>query len=376
MVDYYKTLDVARTASEAEIKKAYKKLALRWHPDKNPDNPEESNRRFKEISEAYEVLSDAYKRHIYDNRSSSSNARRSTFSSSFGTGSGRGTGGYSTNRDYSSSKYGGGHYDFGSTFDSYFGSGGGRYGGANSRSSGSAGSHHHHGHGGGRTFSFRGFFETTPFFRFFEKKRRIYDQYGKEGLINNGSAGYHQGTRHRRHNGSSGGIHDDFDIFGGFPFTFRDPEEVFREFFGGSPFEEIFRVTSHHHNGHQRRANGAGNGQRHSHPQNLISSPFMSPFMSFNLMDEFFNADPMSHHHRGGGVGGGGGGGFTSISEFSMGGGPVKRTSTSTTFVNGKKLMTKKVFENGTETIMSYENDVLKSKTVNGVAQAISSYNH
>lgn len=36
----------------------YKKLALRWHPDKNPDNPEESNRRFKEISEAYEVLSD------------------------------------------------------------------------------------------------------------------------------------------------------------------------------------------------------------------------------------------------------------------------------------------------------------------------------
>lgn len=54
----------------------------------------------------------------------------------------------------------------------------------------------------------------------------------------------------------------------------------------------------------------------------------------------------------------------------------MKRTSTSTTFVNGKKLMTKKVYENGTETIMSYENDVLKSKTVNGVAQALSSYGH
>nr|XP_029721039.1 dnaJ homolog subfamily B member 6-B-like isoform X2 [Aedes albopictus] len=197
------------------------------------------------------------------------------------------------------------------------------------------------------------------------KKRRIYDQYGKEGLMNNGADRYHQSSRHRRHNG--GGIHDEFDIFGGFPFTFRDPEEVFREFFGGSPFEEIFRVTSHHHNG--RRANGATNGQRHSHPQNVISSPFMSPFMSFNLMDDFFNADPMGHR-------GGGGGGFTSISEFSVGSGPVKRTSTSTTFVNGKKLMTKKVYENGTETIMSYENDVLKSKTVNGVAQAISSYNH
>lgn len=265
MVDYYKTLDVPRTATEAEIKKAYKKLALRWHPDKNPDNPEESNRRFKEISEAYEVLSD-------------------------------------------------------------------------------------------------------------EKKRRIYDQYGKEGLMSNGSERYHQSSRHRRHNG--GGIHDEFDIFGGFPFTFRDPEEVFREFFGGSPFEEIFRVTSH--NGHRRHANGHHhhNGQRHSHPQNVISSPFMSPFMSFNLMDEFFNADPMAHRGGGGGGGGIGGGGFTSISEFSVGSGPVKRTSTSTTFVNGKKLMTKKVYENGTETIMSYENDVLKSKTVNGVAQALSSYGH
>lgn len=57
--------------------------------------------------------------------------------------------------------------------------------------------------------------------------------------MNNGADRYHQSSRHRRHNG--GGIHDEFDIFGGFPFTFRDPEEVFREFFGGSPFEEIFR---------------------------------------------------------------------------------------------------------------------------------------
>ncbi|XP_058835563.1 dnaJ homolog subfamily B member 6 isoform X1 [Topomyia yanbarensis] len=345
MVDYYKVLDVARTATDAEIKKAYKKLALRWHPDKNPDNPEESNRRFKEISEAYEVLSDAYKRHIYDNRST-----RKSSASYTASGGMRDSSNYTayTNRDYSSSKYGFDHYG-GGGFDHY-----GRHG-SGTRS----------GRENNRTFSFRGFFETTPFFRFFEKKRRIYDQYGKEGLMTNGSERYHHNTRHRRHNG--GGIHDEFDIFGGFPFTFRDPEEVFREFFGGSPFEEIFRVTSHH-NG--RRSNGTSNGQRHSHPQNVISSPFMSPFMSFNLMDEFFNADPMAHR------GGGGGGGFTSISEFSVGSGPVKRTSTSTTFVNGKKMMTKKVYENGTETIMSYENDVLKSKTVNGVAQAISTYSH
>uniref|UniRef100_U5EYH9 Putative dnaj protein n=1 Tax=Corethrella appendiculata TaxID=1370023 RepID=U5EYH9_9DIPT len=243
MVDYYKVLEISKTATEAEIKKAYKKLALKWHPDKNPDNPEESNRKFKEISEAYEVLSD-------------------------------------------------------------------------------------------------------------EKKRRIYDQYGKEGLV--GNTDRYQ-SRHRRHNGH----YNEFETFGGFPFTFRDPEDVFREFFGG-PFEDIFRI--HHHAQHYNN----NRHHRNSHPQNIISSPFMSPFMSFNLMDDFFNMDGGPR---------GGGGGFQSLSEFSVGNGPVKRTSTSTTFVNGKKLMTKRIYENGTETIMSYENDVLKSKTVNGVAQAIP-YNH
>lgn len=58
MVDYYKILDVTKVASDAEVKKAYRKLALKWHPDKNPNNLEEANLRFREISEAYEVLSD------------------------------------------------------------------------------------------------------------------------------------------------------------------------------------------------------------------------------------------------------------------------------------------------------------------------------
>ena len=64
MVDYYKQLEVSRGASAADIKKAYRKLALKWHPDKNPDNQEESNRKFKEISEAYEVLSDEKKKKV------------------------------------------------------------------------------------------------------------------------------------------------------------------------------------------------------------------------------------------------------------------------------------------------------------------------
>ena len=173
-----------------------------------------------------------------------------------------------------------------------------------------------------------------------EKKRRIYDQYGKEGLLgHNENNNYgHQRQRHHQH-------YDQSDFIFGFPFVFRDPEEVFREFFGGSPFDEMFFNTG----GHSRRhTNGASNGggsrhhhhHRQSHPQNV-----MSPFLSFSLMDDMFAPQ----------LGMGGmnamNGGFTSLSSFSnggshhgggMGGGSVKRISTSTSFVNGKKVVTKK----------------------------------
>jgi molecular chaperone DnaJ len=63
--DYYKVLDVARTATEAQIKQAYRRLAMKYHPDRNP-NDREAEERFKEAKEASEVLTDAQKRALYD----------------------------------------------------------------------------------------------------------------------------------------------------------------------------------------------------------------------------------------------------------------------------------------------------------------------
>jgi molecular chaperone DnaJ len=63
--DYYQVLDVARDASEADIKKAYRRLAMKLHPDRNPDD-KATEEQFKEAKEAYEVLSDAAKRATYD----------------------------------------------------------------------------------------------------------------------------------------------------------------------------------------------------------------------------------------------------------------------------------------------------------------------
>lgn len=66
-VDYYNILKVNRNASDEDLKKAYRRLAMIWHPDKNPtSNKQEAEAKFKSISEAYDVLSDPQKRQIYD----------------------------------------------------------------------------------------------------------------------------------------------------------------------------------------------------------------------------------------------------------------------------------------------------------------------
>jgi molecular chaperone DnaJ len=104
--DYYEVLGVARTASAAEIKKAYRRMAMKYHPDRNPDNPE-IEEKFKEVKEAYEVLSDEGKRQAYDQ---------------FGHAGVQGSGGFGAGGGASFSDI------FGDVFGDIFGAGRGRRG--------------------------------------------------------------------------------------------------------------------------------------------------------------------------------------------------------------------------------------------------------
>ncbi|XP_058930655.1 dnaJ homolog subfamily B member 6 isoform X2 [Kogia breviceps] len=233
MVDYYEVLGVQRHASAEDIKKAYRKLALKWHPDKNPENKEEAERKFKQVAEAYEVLSDA-------------------------------------------------------------------------------------------------------------KKRDIYDKYGKEGLNGGGGGGSH------------------FDSPFEFGFTFRNPDDVFREFFGGrdpfsfdffeDPFEEFF--------GNRRGPRGSRNRGTGSFFSAFSGFPsFGGGFSSFDT--GFTSFGSLGH------------GGLTSFSSTAFGGsgiGNYKSVSTSTKVVNGRKITTKRIVENGQERVEVEEDGQLKSLMINGVA--------
>ncbi|MBO5761766.1 MAG: DnaJ domain-containing protein [Lentisphaeria bacterium] len=100
-VDFYSTLGVARTATADEIKKAYRKLAIQYHPDRNPGD-KEAEKKFKELSQAYEVLSDEKKRAQYDQ-----------FGSDFFTGSSARQGG---NPFGNGNPFGGGQYQWSGNF--------------------------------------------------------------------------------------------------------------------------------------------------------------------------------------------------------------------------------------------------------------------
>ena len=162
-MDYYDVLGVTRTASNEDIKKAYKKLARKWHPDKNPDNPEEATRKFKQVSEAYQVLVDDNKRRTYDLR-----------------------GNQETNAEQNRRR----EHQKTHTYD----------------------------------------FPRPSDFDYPESRRRKFDFDEFDHI----GAGIRRG-RNRR----GGAFGDSF----GTQFVFKDPEEVFREFFGGrDPFADFLKV--------------------------------------------------------------------------------------------------------------------------------------
>jgi molecular chaperone DnaJ len=108
--DYYEVLGVTKSASAEEIKKAYRKMAIKYHPDKNPDNPEAEDK-FKEAAEAYEVLSNADKKQRYDQFGHA------------GMGGNGGFGGGGMNMDDIFSQFGDIFGGGGSPFESFFGGG-------------------------------------------------------------------------------------------------------------------------------------------------------------------------------------------------------------------------------------------------------------
>lgn len=249
--DYYEVLGLSRNANEEQIKKAYRKLALKWHPDKNLDKRETAEINFKRLCEAYEVLSDPRKRNIYDN-------------------------------------------------------------------------------------------------------------YGKEGLVN-GGGGAGSSSHGPGFSGFPGGMADlfggafgPFGVGGGM-FSFRDPNDVFREFFGGAdPFADFFNDM---------------NQQRHSSQHNTGNSHQQQQYSGMSSINPF-------GIFGGGGlfdVSGMGGGMTMHMSSSSFGGGQgganVKRISTSVKTINGKRIETKRVVDNGVETVTVIENGQVKSKTVNGQPQ-------
>jgi DnaJ family protein B protein 6 len=173
MKDYYKILGIDKSADAKTIKKAYRKMALKWHPDKNIDNKEAAEEKFKEISEAYQVLSDKDKRRMYDN------------------------GGFDPNKPNNGRNF---HADFDFDFPSFHG-GGFKFMDA---------------HDLFKNFSSKGFFDDDDdFFKSFGMANKRRSEMGFSNNTNlGGGRGGHGGTRFKSM--FSHGFDDDFGMFKGF----------------------------------------------------------------------------------------------------------------------------------------------------------------
>lgn len=265
----YSILGINKTASDADIKKAYRKLALKWHPDKNPDSKEEAEKRFKEISAAYEILSDV-------------------------------------------------------------------------------------------------------------EKKKIYDQYGIEGLRKARSPSRSSATSHRSSSRRHNDFFNDSDFFGNFHFKFRDPEELFREFFSEhinlmNSFMEPFAagnlqraatskpafpssraesfINPHHkmRTRVQQYSNGSLIGHfQTAHDGHQVTIVSSSPNVSFQRTSNSFSGSRGDRNSQ-------------------------TLRSTSTKFLNGKCVTTRRMVQDGVETVTVEEDGIVKSKTINGQKAAIKS---
>jgi len=246
MTDFYEILEVEKTATEDEIKKAYRRLALKWHPDKNPNNKTQAEEKFKLIAEAYEVLSD-------------------------------------------------------------------------------------------------------------KDKRRKYDQLGRAGLSNGYSGGGFPSG------GGYGGFSEDFLNR---TFQFHNPFDIFEQFMSHFGMDDDFGFGMHPFAGLHRRSGTNSSSSRRAPQQMALFDNFFSP-MRMSLFD---------HNSFAGDFGGNDMGTISSFNiSFGSGGSrPVsKKTTKSTKTINGRRVTTTRVEENGQTIEIIEEDGQIKSKKVNGVLQSI-----
>jgi len=328
--DYYDILEVAKATSQEDIKKAYRKLALKWHPDKNPEDPDGATKKFKEISEAYEVLSNEKKRRMYD-----------------------------------------------------------QYGKEGVNSMPSRNGHKQRGHRHRHQEEFAGFEDLNGFFEFPNFVFRDPNDVFREFF--GGADPFEE-------------MLDPFNLIGQIHGVHRQPRVIHRQVYNVQPQSD--HASSHQNRNHRHHSNTNQSSNPHyaAHAQaqaaaqqavnDALSMPFgggaFSPFGGFGGMGMLgglggmgspFGAiagpgqsTSMSIFGGGGGFDGfGGGGGNVQTFSSSMGGlgggMNVRSSSSSSKFVNGKKITTKRTNNNGVETVETYENDILKSRTVNDQAQ-------